>query len=124
MVPQALFRDTGGMPISGKIQFEEIPPDDCLKLLKLAYVGRIGISIHALPVILPVNYVLHEGDVVFRVGSGTKLAAATAGAVVAFEVDHSDPQGTSGWSVLLQGRVEEIVAPAQIAQARTLHLQS
>jgi nitroimidazol reductase NimA-like FMN-containing flavoprotein (pyridoxamine 5'-phosphate oxidase superfamily) len=91
------------MPIFGTIQFEEIPPEDCLILLDLAYVGRIGVSVQALPVILPVNYVMHEGDVVFRTSSGTKLAAATAGAVVAFEVDHHDAHGTRGWSVLLQG---------------------
>jgi nitroimidazol reductase NimA-like FMN-containing flavoprotein (pyridoxamine 5'-phosphate oxidase superfamily) len=112
------------MPISGAIQFEEIPPDDCLMLLDLAYVGRVGVSVRALPVILPVNYVMHEGDVVFRTSAGTKLAAATAGAVVAFEVDHHDPHGTRGWSVLLQGRAEEVVDPAQVAQARTLPLHS
>jgi nitroimidazol reductase NimA-like FMN-containing flavoprotein (pyridoxamine 5'-phosphate oxidase superfamily) len=124
MVAQTPIRDTGEMPIGGTIQFEEIPPDDCLMLLDSAYVGRVGVSVQALPVILPVNYVMHEGDVVFRTSAGTKLAAATAGAVVAFEVDHYDPHGTRGWSVLLQGRAEEVVDPAQVAQARTLPLHS
>jgi nitroimidazol reductase NimA-like FMN-containing flavoprotein (pyridoxamine 5'-phosphate oxidase superfamily) len=112
------------MSFSGTVQFEEIPLHDCLMLLDLAYVGRVGVSVHALPVVLPVNYVMHEGDVVFRVSAGTKLAAATAGAVVAFEVDHHDPHGTTGWSVLLQGRAEEIDDPAELAWARELPLHS
>jgi nitroimidazol reductase NimA-like FMN-containing flavoprotein (pyridoxamine 5'-phosphate oxidase superfamily) len=52
------------------------------------------------------------------------LAAATAGAVVAFEVDEHDPHGTSGWSVLVQGRAEEVADPAEVARARTLPLHS
>jgi nitroimidazol reductase NimA-like FMN-containing flavoprotein (pyridoxamine 5'-phosphate oxidase superfamily) len=124
MAARHRFRDTGEMPIFGTIRFEEIPPEDCLILLDLAHVGRIGVSVQALPVILPVNYVVHEGDVVFRTSSGTKLAAATAGAVVAFEVDHHDAHGTRGWSVLLQGRAEEIIDPVQVAQARILPLHS
>ena len=124
MVGLPLLRHTGQMPITENIQFEEISPDECLMLLDLAYVGRIGVSVGALPVIVPVNYVLHEGDVVFRTSAGTKLAAATADAVVAFEVDHHDPHGTRGWSVLLRGRAEEIVDPAQVAQARALPLHS
>jgi nitroimidazol reductase NimA-like FMN-containing flavoprotein (pyridoxamine 5'-phosphate oxidase superfamily) len=87
-------------------------------------VGRIAVSINALPVILPVNYAWSEGDVVFRTSAGTKLAAATAGAVVAFEVDHYDHAGTHGWSVLIQGRAVEIVDPAKIASARRLPLHS
>jgi len=110
--------------MAGSILCEEIPPDECLVLLDLAYVGRVGLSVHALPVILPVNYVVHKGDVVFRTSAGTKLAAATAGAVVAFEVDHHDPHGTRGWSVLLQGRAEEVVDPERVAQAATLPLHS
>ena len=53
----------------------------CPTLLSLAYVGRIGVSVAALPLILSVNHVMHQGDVVFRTSSGTKLAAATADAV-------------------------------------------
>ena len=124
MVGRLAFRDTDHMPNDGTVVFNEISPEECLTLLDLADVGRIGVSVHALPVILPVNYVIHDGDVVLRVSSGTKLAAATAGAVVAFEVDHHDHHGTSGWSVLVQGRAEEIVDPGELTQARMLPLHS
>ena len=78
MVGEAVFRHTGHMPISGNVLFEELTPEECLLLLDLASVGRIGLSVQALPVILPVNFVMHEGDVIFRVGSGTKLAPPEA----------------------------------------------
>jgi len=41
--------------------------------------------------------------VVFRSTLGTRLDAATIGAVVAFQADGYDPSRTSGWSVMLQG---------------------
>jgi hypothetical protein len=112
------------MPIDGTVHFGEISQEECLHLLDLSRVGRIGVSVHALPVVLPVNYVMHDGAVVFRVGPGTKLAAATAGTVVAFEVDHHDPNGSLGWSVLVQGRAEEIFDPEELAQAERFSLHS
>ena len=125
MVGRPVFRDTGPVAMNGgAVVFDEMSAEECLHLLNLAIVGRVGISVRALPVILPVNFVMHEGDVVFRVNSGTKLAAATAGAIVAFEVDHYDAQGANGWSVLIQGRAEEITDPEELAQARSLPLHS
>lgn len=77
-------------------------------------VGRIGVSIRALPVILRVNFVLKGENIVFRTIPGTKLDTATANAVVAFEVDSYAPDGTSGWSVLVQGVSSEITDPADL----------
>ncbi len=112
------------MSVHGTVVFEEIPAADCHTLLGLESVGRIAVSVNALPVILPVNYAWCDGDVVFRTSAGTKLAAATAGAVVAFEVDSYDDGGMQGWSVLVQGRSGEIVDPAEIASARKLPLRA
>lgn len=72
----------------------------CLELMGTEAVGRIGVSIGALPVVLPVNYILVTEDVVFRTIPGTKLDAAARHAVVAFEVDKYAPDGSCGWSVL------------------------
>lgn len=82
----------------------------CLELLTTEVVGRVGVSIAALPVVLPVNYILVVEDVVFRTISGTKLDSATRNAVVAFEVDKYAPDGSWGWSVLVQGRCAEVTA--------------
>ena len=100
-----------------------LSPAECERLLAQTTVGRVGISIGALPVVLPVNYAMLDGDVVVRTGAGTKLDAALAGSVVAFEVDHVDPTYHEGWSVLLQGRASEIVDAEELDRARRLPLR-
>lgn len=76
---------------------------ECLTLLGRATLGRVALTIGALPTILPVNYLLVDEHVVFRTGVGTKLDAAARGAVVAFEVDDADPLEHTGWSVVVTG---------------------
>jgi hypothetical protein len=78
---------------------EVLDDDQCLALLAGATLGRVAITSGALPVILPVNFLLVDRTIVFRSGRGTKLDAATRGAVVAFEVDDFDPFAHTGWSV-------------------------
>jgi hypothetical protein len=77
--------------------------DDCLRRLAGACLGRVGVSIDALPAVLPVNYRLVEDQIVLRTSPGTKLAAAASGAVVAFEIDGTDPVSHAGWSVMVVG---------------------
>jgi uncharacterized protein len=96
-------------------QVEVLSRVDCLELFGKVPVGRIGISVGALPVILPVNFALVEEAVVFRAVPGTKLAAATANSVVAFEVDAYEIDGASGWSVLVQGTAAEVIDPTERA---------
>ena len=85
---------------------ELLTEEQCLQLLTLGEVGRVGLSIGAMPAIFPVNYRLIDGAIFFRTSPGSKLSAATAGAVVAFEVDDYDAGERSGWSVLVVGRGE------------------
>ena len=72
---------------------------DCLQLLSTATLARIGITVGALPVVLPVNFRLVGERVVFRVGAGTRLDLGTRDTVVAFEADHLEPDTGGGWSV-------------------------
>jgi len=92
----------------------------CLELLATTDLGRVGASLRALPVILPVRYAVAGENVVFRTAPGSKLTAATRRAVVAFEADRSDPGGAWGWSVLVQGVAFEVSDPALQAAARAL----
>jgi uncharacterized protein len=96
--------------------------DDCLDLLRSTSVGRIGLSMGALPVVLPVNYVVDAGRIVLRTGFGTKLSIAIRNAVVCFEVDCIDPETESGWSVLVTGTARELQG-AEAAHAATLPLR-
>jgi nitroimidazol reductase NimA-like FMN-containing flavoprotein (pyridoxamine 5'-phosphate oxidase superfamily) len=82
---------------------EEISPERCRELLRLERVGRVGVTLQALPAIFPVNYLLRDQGIVIRTIAGTKLNIAMRRAVVAFEVDRHDPQGRWGWSVLVRG---------------------
>lgn len=102
---------------------ELLSPEECGRLLAQRSVGRVGISVGALPVVLPVNYAMLDGDVVVRTGEGTKLDAALAGSVVAFEVDHVDPLYHEGWSVLVQGRAAVMTDPVDVERARHLPLR-
>jgi nitroimidazol reductase NimA-like FMN-containing flavoprotein (pyridoxamine 5'-phosphate oxidase superfamily) len=85
---------------------ELLTDDECRRLLALSEVGRVGITIGALPAIFPVNYRVIDGAIVFRTSPGSKLSAAAAGAIVAFEVDDYQAADRSGWSVLVVGRAE------------------
>ena len=94
--------------------FNVLSEEQCLALLSQEAVGRVGISVGSLPVILPVKFVFDDGRVVFRTSFGTKLRAATANKVVAFEVDSYDPTGSSGWSVLVQGIASRVTDPLAV----------
>jgi hypothetical protein len=90
---------------------EVLDPAECVRLLSSATFGRIGITVSALPTILPINYRLVGNRIVFRTAPGTKLDAATRGAVVAFEVDSIDPLAHSGWSVVVTGVASQVTDP-------------
>lgn len=92
----------------GRASVEVLSEDECLALLAEGRVGRVGVTIAAMPAILPVNYALLGRTIVFRTAAGTKLRAALAHTVIAFEVDHIDDQSHAGWSVLVVGMAQEL----------------
>lgn len=95
---------------------------DCLRRLGREGVGRVAVSVGALPAIFPINYAMHGDDVVFRTTPGTKLAAAVDGSIVAFEVDDSDRMSHTGWSVLIVGPCHEVTEPAELHEIDHLPL--
>ena len=91
----------------GEASLEEIPVDECWRLLADHEVGRLAIGVRdGPPHIVPVNYRLQHGDVYFRTGHGTKMLLVET-APVSFEVDDVDRGVRSGWSVVVQGRAYE-----------------
>jgi hypothetical protein len=101
---------------------ELLSEEECLALAALPPVGRVAISMGALPVVFPVNFCLVDRDVFFCTAPGAKLNAAMDGAVVAFEVDDFDPVGHRGWSVLMIGLARE-VPPAELPTVSSLPLR-
>jgi nitroimidazol reductase NimA-like FMN-containing flavoprotein (pyridoxamine 5'-phosphate oxidase superfamily) len=104
--------------------FEVLGRDECFALLRSAEVGRIGLSMSALPVVLPVNFAVDGDRLVVRTAVGSKLDAALGGAVVAFEADHIDSASGEAWSVLVRGSSAVLSDPADIASLRDLDLNS
>jgi uncharacterized protein len=98
---------------------EVLSRDTCLRLLASATVGRVGVSSGALPSVLPVNFRFDGRQILIRTGMGTRLDAATANAVVAFEVDEIDPVAHTGWSVMVTGVARELTDPGELEAAQT-----
>lgn len=90
-----------------RIGLRTLSEQECRAFLDSTSLGRIGLRIGESPAILPVNYRLLDGDVVFRSDPGSKLTAALMGLQVAFEVDGSTGEG-DGWSVLVVGYAEQV----------------
>ena len=97
--------------------------EECLQLLEAQPVGRVAFTLAGRPMVLPVNFVLDREEIVFRTGAGSKLATALRSiGVVAFEVDHFDPQSQTGWSVLVQGSMDGILDITEMARLDQLGL--
>lgn len=91
--------------------------DEALALLQSVPLGRVGVSIDALPVILPVNFVVAENLIVFRTVPGTKLDAAMSRSVAAFEADDYAADGSWGWSVLVRGYAHDMRDGSDLVKA-------
>ena len=100
---------------------ERLNEAECLRLIspggvgRLAYTGRFG------PTVLPVNYKLYEGTIVFRTTQDSPtdedLRTGIRGAEfkVAFEIDDINPAEREGWSVLIQGSAHHVESAAERA---------
>jgi nitroimidazol reductase NimA-like FMN-containing flavoprotein (pyridoxamine 5'-phosphate oxidase superfamily) len=98
--------------------------DECLRLMASVPVGRVIYTRQALPAVELVNFALDDGNIVIRADRSGKLAAATRGAVVAFEADSLDSVGHSGWSVTVVGQSSEVTDAGEISRLERLGLRS
>lgn len=96
---------------------EVLPLPECRRLLALGAKqhrhGHLGIPTDSAPVVIPLDFGVHDDDVILRVGEG--VFGRIDGRLVAFQVDNStvglswsdvDPEGR--WSVLVRGLATEI----------------
>jgi nitroimidazol reductase NimA-like FMN-containing flavoprotein (pyridoxamine 5'-phosphate oxidase superfamily) len=97
---------------------QPLPYDECLRRLDAGGVGRVAITRHALPAILPVDFARRESCIVFRTDPGGMLAHGCDGKVVAFEIDGIDASGRAGWSVLVVGTASLLTDGAAVDAAR------
>ena len=103
---------------------EVLDRGDCLALMGSVSLGRVVFTDRALPAIQPVNFVLDGDDVIIATAPGSKLAAATRGAIVAFETDRFSARSRTGWSVTMIGPARTVRDAAEIDRLSRLPLRS
>ena len=92
---------------------------ECLRLISAGGVGRIGYTGRFGPTVVPVNYALHEGTIVFRTGQHSPMGEDLrtgiehAESKVAFEIDELSPATRQGWSILIQGSAHPVDSEAE-----------
>lgn len=93
---------------------EELADAESLALVAGQDVGRVAFSGRFGLVVVPVNYRLHDGSIVFRTGQDSAMdedlrtGLEHAEYQVAFEVDQIEPGTREGWSVLIQGPAHHV----------------
>jgi nitroimidazol reductase NimA-like FMN-containing flavoprotein (pyridoxamine 5'-phosphate oxidase superfamily) len=113
--------DTGGQPGDPAAVLELLGEAECLRLISPGGIGRIAYSGRYGLTVLPVNYKLHDGAIVFRTsqrsltGEDLRTGIAHAEYQVAFEIDHIDPASREGWSVLIHGPAHHMDSEAERA---------
>ena len=108
---------TGEPAAQGRI--EELDEAECLRLISPGGIGRIAFTGRFGPTVLPVNYKLHDGTIVFRTRQDSptdedlRTGIANAEYKVAFEIDELSPSTREGWSVLVQGPAHHVESEAE-----------
>jgi nitroimidazol reductase NimA-like FMN-containing flavoprotein (pyridoxamine 5'-phosphate oxidase superfamily) len=98
---------------------------ECMRLIAPGGIGRLVFAGQWDLTVLPVNYRLQDGDILFRTAqdSGTdedlRTGITHAEYRVAFEVDDFDVQEREGWSVLIQGPAHHLDTDAERSVALT-----
>lgn len=109
---------------------EVLDETQCMPLIAGGGVGRIGYTSRFGPTVLPVNYDLYEGTIVFRTGLHSSMVEdlrtgiADAEYNVAFEIDQMKPVTQEGWSVLVQGAAHFVDADEELAPITQLGVQA
>jgi nitroimidazol reductase NimA-like FMN-containing flavoprotein (pyridoxamine 5'-phosphate oxidase superfamily) len=98
---------------------EDLDEAECMRLLALGVIGRLAFVGRYDLTVLPVNYRLVDGAILFRTaqdsltGEDLRTGIAHADFKVAFEVDDISEATRDGWSVLVQGPAHHMDSPAE-----------
>jgi hypothetical protein len=93
--------------VEHSVAFEELGQEECLALMSTQRIGRLGVVVNGVPLVLPMGFALDGQTVVLQTNQGAKALHAPLTSV-SFEVDHVDLERGVGWSVLVQGLGEDI----------------
>ncbi|MFF5025284.1 helix-turn-helix domain-containing protein [Streptomyces collinus] len=93
-------------------RLSELDEAECRELMSSHGVGRIALCGDGAPVVVPVNYSVVDGAVVFRTHPDS-VPAQGVGRQVAFEIDRVDDALSQGWSVLVRGTAHAVTDPGE-----------
>jgi uncharacterized protein len=113
----------GGGALPRARGLHELDEDECRRLLATRPVGRLAFLHGGRPAIVPLNFAIAEGEVVFCTGEGGRLDGIAA-QPVAFEVDDVDVAYHQGWSVVVEGVAEPLWGPEELERAARLPLRA
>ncbi len=91
---------------------------DCWATLRTTERGRLAFSVDDQPEVLPINFVVDHGTVVFRTSSTSLIAKVLDGRPVAFEADGRIDD--DNWSVVVKGHAREIAGLYESLEAAEL----
>ena len=115
-----------------EVVLEHLDEAECMRLIAAGGIGRLCFSGQFDLTVLPVNYVLHDGAVLFRTAPQgttdqdlrTGIGIPEAEFRVAFEVDDFDTRTREGWSVLIQGPAHHLDSASERAEAEAAGLHT
>jgi hypothetical protein len=93
---------------------------ECRRLLATTSIGRVAFTEGAMPAIQPASFAVSGNDVLIPTGLGSKMAAGSRGAVLAFEVDDYDLTERTGWNVTVIGPSRLISDPSHVTALNAL----
>jgi len=107
--------------ITDRLGMSVLETRECLELLRSVEIGRLAMN-GEFPEILPINFVVDHGAIVFRTAPGSKLAALADDHCVSFEADGYDADAGEAWSVVVKGFAAVLRSPHQRFAALELPL--
>ena len=112
------------------VVLDRLDEAECLRLIAPGGIGRLVFAGRFDLTVLPVNYKLHNGAILFRTAAegstdeDLRTGIDDAEYRVAFEVDDFDAEAREGWSVLLQGPAHHLDTEAERAEAAAVGVVS
>lgn len=88
--------------------FQAMTADECRRLLASTHIGRMALTVGALPVVLPVQYRLDGDRLLVRTPGHHDVGEGIDRQVVGFEADQLDLDHGVGWCVSVTGTVRTV----------------
>ena len=101
-------------------EIKELSYAECRALLVRQQAGRVAVSAPDGPHIIPLNFSVVDESIIFRTSPFSVLATYGRNAKLAFEVDHFRDELQLGWSVVVRGRADVVLDPAELSHIQQI----